>query len=174
MVEDIPRNAQSWTAFRLRRSFVTPELISGTILVSVVIAVADESGGIFDVFATTVLSVIVFWATQVFIVSIAVQGLRSEEEPISVRNSLRIALGRSYGLLLAAIPPLIFMFVGLFGTNQGQVAYWVALWLGVVMLAVLGWIAFSGRGIHWYWRICGALATAGFGLLAILLKLLIK
>jgi len=121
-----------------------------------------------------VLSVLVFWVTQVFILAVAVQGLRSDEEPVSLRKSFRIAVRRSNGLLLAAVPPLIFLVVGLFGVHEGEVAYWFALWLGVAILAVLGWIAFAGRGIAWYWRLCGAAATACFGLLAILLKILIS
>ncbi|MEF2978603.1 hypothetical protein [Subtercola sp. YIM 133946] len=164
----------SWSSRRLRRSFVTPELISGTILVSVVIAVADENNGVADVFAITVLSVLVFWATQVFIVTIAVQGLRGDEEAVSVSKSFRIAINRSFGLLLAAIPPLIFMFIGIFGFTHGQIAYWIALWIEVALLAVLGWIAFTGRGTAWYWKLCGSLATAGLGILAIVLKILIS
>ncbi len=164
----------SWSYRRLRRSFVTPELISGTILVSVVIAVADESNGILDVFTITVLSALVFWATQVFIITVAVQGVRSDEEAVSLRRSFGIALSRSFGLLLAAVPPVVFIFFGLFGAFHGQVAYWIALWIEVVLLAVLGWIAFSARRSPWYVRLCGALATAGFGVLAVLLKILIS
>lgn len=62
----------------------------------------------------------------------------------------------------------------LFGWFNGQVAYWTALWLGVVILALLGWIAFGSRGAPWYWRLCGAFATACFGLLVILLKILVS
>jgi len=158
---------------RLRRSLISPELISGTVLVSVVIAVADESNGILDVFAITVLTVVVFWVTEVFVHTVAAQRRRSDQEPVGVRRSLQVALHEARGLLFAAIPPLVFIIVGLFGVREGAVAYWVALWTEVVILLVIGWIAFGGRRIRWYWRLCGACATAALGFLAVLLKILI-
>jgi hypothetical protein len=164
----------TWSYRQLRRGFVTPQLISGTVLVSVVIAVADESNGILDVFSITFLSVLVFWVTQIFIEAVAVQGLRDQEEPVPLRESLHIALRKSRGQLYAGIPPLVFIVLGLFGMGEGEIAYWVALWTGVLILAALGWIAFAGRGIAWYWQLCGACATAACGLLAMLLKFLVR
>jgi hypothetical protein len=49
-------------------------------------------------------------------------------------------------------------------------AAWIALWTCVGVLAVLGYIAFARRGARWYVRALGSLATAGFGILMILLK----
>lgn len=168
-------SSKSWSYLRLRHGYVTPELISGTVLVSVVIAVADERGGIVDVFAITIASVLVFWGTQIFVLTVALQGTRGDDEPVHLAESFRVAFRRSRGLLLAAIPPLLFLLAGLlFGTNEGTVAYWSALWLGVILLAGLGWIAFAGRGIAWYWRVLGSLATAAFGLLAIGLKVMVN
>jgi hypothetical protein len=172
MAEDRER---PWDFPRIRQGYLTPELISGTVLVSVVIAVADERDGIRDVFAVTVASVFVFWSTQIFVTTIALQRRRGDDEPIRLRESAAIAFRRASGLLLAAIPPLLFLLFGVvFGVNEGAVAYWIALWLGVVLLAALGWIAFAGRGIPWYWRGVGSLATAGFGLLAIGLRILVS
>ncbi|MFF1875897.1 hypothetical protein [Kitasatospora herbaricolor] len=159
---------------RLRRGLVTPELVSGTVLVSVVIAVADESGGVADVLAITLASMVVFWVTQVFILTIAAQQQRRDSDPVSLAGSLRFAVHRSNGLLLAAVPPLVFLVVGVFGHFEGQVAYWIALGLEVAILAALGWIAFAGRGIPWYLHVCGALATAMLGILAIGLKVLVS
>lgn len=156
----------------LRRRFLTPEVMSGTILVSVVIAVANEADGIVDVFAATILSMLVVWLSQVFIVTVTVQGLRGAG-PLTLRRSLRFALARSVGLLIATIPPLVFLTVGLFGFTDGLIAYWIALWVEVGILFVLGWLAFSQRGVRWYWRLCGAAATAGFGLLIIVLKIVL-
>ena len=163
-----------WSFPRMRRGFVTAELISGTVLVSVVIAVANEGDGILDVFSITVLSALVFWLIQVYVVTIAVQATRSEKDDVRLRKSLRFAIRRSNGLLLAAVPPVVFLLVGLIGPFRGQYAYWLALWIEVGVLGTLGWIAFSGRNLAWYWRVCGAVATAGFGLIAILLKILIS
>ena len=162
-----------WSTGSLRRRFITTELVSGTVLVSMVIAVADESGGILDVFAITILSLLVFWLTEVFAHTVAAQRRRGDTDEVSLSASIRAALADSWGLLLAGIPPLIFLLLGLFGLRGGAVAYWAALWVEVALLAVVGWIAFGGPLVAWYWRICGALSTAALGLLAILLKILV-
>lgn len=164
---------ERWSSARLRREFITPELVSGIVLVCVIIAVANESDGIRDVFAITVLSVLVFWATEVFVHTIASQRARPDGEEIKLRESLRTAVHHARGFLFAAILPVALLIAGLFGWNEGAVAYWAAMWVEVAILAIIGWIAFGGRGIKWYWRACGAFATAAFGGLAILLKILI-
>lgn len=164
---------QHWSTGDVRRRFITTELVSGTVLVSVVIAIADESGGILDVFGITVLSLLVFWFTEVFAHTVAAQRRRRDTDVLSVRASVRTALFDSRGLLLAGVPPLVFLLLGLIGMHEGTVAYWAALWVQVGLLAVVGWIAFGGPRIAWYWRVCGALATAGLGLFAIALKILL-
>ncbi|WP_146073420.1 hypothetical protein [Cryobacterium sp. N22] len=162
-----------WSSAWLRREFITQELISGTVLVSVVIAVADEAGGILDVFAITLVSMLIFWATEVFAHTIAAQRRRPDTETVHVRASVRSALKDSRGLVFASIPPLVFLLLGLLGVHEGEVAYWTALWVEVAILAAAGWIAFGGMRVAWYWRVCGALATAALGLLAMLLKILV-
>jgi hypothetical protein len=164
---------KSWSTGNLRRQFITTELVSGAVLVSVVIAIADESGGILDVFAITVLSLLVFWATEVFAHTVAAQRRRPDTDPVSVRASIRAAMADSRGLLYAGIPPLVFLLLGLAGMQGGQVAYWTALWVQVGLLGLVGWIAFGGGRTAWYWRVCGSLATATLGMLAILLKILV-
>lgn len=162
-----------WSEEGLRRRFISPELVSGIVLVSVVIAVANESSGILDVFAITILSVLVFWATEVFAHTVAAQRRRGDHEEVQLSASLRHALRESRGFLYAGILPTVFLLLGLFGTHEGEVAYWTALWVQVGLLGVIGWIAFGGRGIRWYWRVCGALATAALGMLAIGLKIFV-
>jgi hypothetical protein len=163
----------SWSASTVRRHFITPELVSGSVLVSVVIAVADETGGILDVFAITLFSVLVFWATEVFAHTVAAQRRRRDGESVSVSASVKTAVADSRGLLLAGVPPLIFLLLGVFGVRGGELAYWTALWVEVGLLAVVGWIAFGGTNSRWYWRAAGALATATLGMLAVLLKILV-
>jgi len=162
-----------WSEASIRRRFISHELVSGIVLVSVVIAIADESGGVLDVFAITVLSMLVFWATEVFAHTIAAQRGRGDDEEVQLRASLRVALYESRGYLFASILPTVFLLIGVFGVKGGETAYWTALWIQVALLDVIGWIAFGRRGIRWYWRVCGTLATAALGMLAILLKIVV-
>ena len=163
-----------WSLHHLRHGLVTPELLSGTVLVSVVVAVANDSGRLLDTMGVTIVSMLVLWISQVYIVAIAAQGARPEGEPIRLRRSIRDAFQRSAGLLYASVPPLVPLGLGVLGVLDVEVAYWSALWMGVVVLAVLGWIAFASRRSAWYWRLGGACATATLGLLIILMRILIK
>jgi hypothetical protein len=164
----------SWSMHRLRHGLVTPELVSGTVLVSVVIAVANDSGRLLDTIGVTIVSMLVLWLSQVYIIGISVQGARPEGEPIHLRSSIRFAFQRSVGLLYATIPPLLPLSLGVLGVLSVEVAYWSALWMGVLVLAILGWIAFASRRAAWYWRLGGACATGALGLLVILMRILIK
>jgi hypothetical protein len=166
--EGHPRRA-SWA----RRNIVTPQFVSGTVLVSVVISVADESRGLVDVFTITAVSVLVFWATDVFVQALAAEG-RAPDEPIHLRVSVRFALHRAKGVLLAAAVPLFILLVGVNGLRGGQNAYWAALLSGVVILGGVGWVAFSKRGIPWYGHLLGSVATASLGAMAIVLKILLQ
>ncbi len=163
--------SQPW--WRRRRELVTPELISGTVLVSAVIAVADESGHAISTTGVTVITMLVLWVSQFYIVAIAAQARRPAGEPVHPTRSIRVGLDGSVGLLIATLPPLILLLFGDLRVLPPNVAYWSALWMGVAVLAFLGWIAFSGRSVAWYWRLCGTCATAGFGVGVIVLRILI-
>ncbi|HEY9423227.1 MAG TPA: hypothetical protein VIP54_00405 [Microterricola sp.] len=165
-----PENGPWW---RRRRELVTPELISGTVLVSAVIAVADESGHALSTTGVTVVTMLVLWVSQFYIVAIASQARRPAGEPVHPARSVRVGLEGSVGLLIATLPPLLLLLLGDLRLLPVDVSYWAALWAGVVVLAFLGWIAFSGRRVAWYWRLCGTCATAGFGVGVIVLRILI-
>lgn len=152
---------------------VTADLISGTILVSVFIAAADEAGVRLNVLGTTTVSMLIIWLSQVFVVVIALEGRASGKSP-QVGRTIRTGFRRSTGLLVAAVPPLLILALGAVGIIDGAVAYWAALWTGAIVLAVLGWIAFAQRSRHWHVRAGGAIATAGFGLVIIWLRILIS
>lgn len=152
---------------------VTADLISGTILVSVFIAAADDAGVRLAVLGTTAVSMLIIWLSQVFVVVIALEGRASGASP-QLGRTIRTGLRRSNGLLIAAVPPLLILALGAIGIIDGAVAYWTALWTGAIVLAVLGWIAFSQRSRRWLVRAGGAMATAGFGLVIIWLRILIS
>jgi hypothetical protein len=65
------------------------------------------------------------------------------------------------------------LLLGALQAVDDTVAIWTALWLGVIILGVLGFIVFSLRGDSWPVRILGALGTAVFGVAMIFLKALI-
>lgn len=168
-----PGSSQQAPHPRPRRRGITADLISGTILVSVFIAVADEADARLAVLGVTAVSMLVVWLSQVFVVAITMESGWVGRSP-AVTPVIKGGFQRSNGILIAAVPPLLVLACGTVGLIDGQVAYWLALWMGTVILAVLGWIAFTSPGSRWGWRLFGAVVTAGFGMIIIGLRVLIS
>ncbi|MGR2753088.1 hypothetical protein [Agromyces arachidis] len=154
----------------LRASFVTEESVYGVILVSGMIVVAGAHGdSSWSVFWTVLITVLVFWAAHVYAGTVAHHGM-DEQRVVGLGEAFRISVRRSFGLLVAALIPSIILLIGATRAVPDQVALWAALWAGVIVLAVLGFIAFRRRGASPVMQVVGALATAGFGLAMMLLK----
>ncbi|WP_426516060.1 hypothetical protein ACPPVQ_15650 [Diaminobutyricibacter sp. McL0618] len=167
------RRLSSEALRRARLDYITEESVYGTVLVSGMIVVAGSYGATsWEVFLSVFGTVVVFWAAHVYAGTIAGHGA-FEGDDSSLGTAFRTALRRSVGFLTSALPPSIVLLLGATQTVDDKVAIWVALWLGVVILAVLGFIVFSLRGDSWPIRILGALGTAVFGVAMIILKALI-
>ena len=157
----------------MRTTFATEESVYGVILVSGMIVVAGGHGeSSWVVFWTVLITVIVFWAAHVYAGTVARHGL-DVDRMIGLREAFRISFRRSLGLLASALIPSFILLLGATRAIPDAYAIWVALWVGVLVLAVLGWIAFSRRGSPWPIRLAGALGTASFGFAMILMKALI-
>jgi hypothetical protein len=158
---------------RFRRALVTPELIYGTIIVSAVIVVAEGDATDAEIFGIALVTMLVFWAAHIFAAAVATHGKNDNGEEIGLRQAFRTAMAHSYGLLYSALIPLAFLILGAVGLFDETTAYYCSLWSGTLILAMLGWMAFADRGSNWFVRILGALGTAFFGILVILLKAVI-
>jgi hypothetical protein len=147
-------------------------VIYGTIVVlSVVVAGArayPSSPG--HVAALATVTAVVFWLAHVYSFSLAHSVAHSEH--LSFASVRRIAW-REAPLVGAAVPPVAVLVLGALGVFEATTAYWVALGVGLAVLAAQG-ILFA--------RIerLGALATTavvavnvGLGVLLIALKILV-
>jgi hypothetical protein len=163
--------ASAHTASRSSSSgFVTEESVYGTILVSGVIVVSGAySATSWQTLISVVGTVIVFWAAHVFAGTVAEHGV-SDGRETSLGAAFRRSLRRSFGFLLSALLPALVLLLGALHVVPDMVALWVALWLGVIVLGVLGYRAFAARGSSWPIRIFGCVGTAAFGVAMILLK----
>ena len=154
----------------VRRHFATDEGVYGVILVAGMIVASG--GGVataWTVFLSVVGTVIIFWAAHVYAGTVAHHGFE-DGRIIGIRESLQGALRRSWGLLVSALIPSTILLLGVAHIVPDPAAVWLSLWVCVAVLAVLGYIAFARRRARWYIRLLGAAATAGFGILMILLK----
>ena len=83
----------------------------------------------------------------------------------AVLAAARTSAAHSSGMLLAMILPTIFLLLATVNVLDEYVAYYLALWAGTAVLAVIGWFAARRRGGHWGWWLLSALITASLGLL---------
>ena len=153
-------------------TYRTEYAIYGTVLVSAVIAVGWEDETDLDVLLFVLGSVGVFWLAHVYAVVLA---RADDTEPVirAIAVAARAAIRRTAGLLVAMVLPAVFLLLAVVGWVDEYVAYYAALWVGVVVLAVLGYLASARRGSPWYLRAVSALLIASLGVLIIWLSALV-
>ncbi|MGC5225102.1 hypothetical protein ACPW96_21245 [Micromonospora sp. DT81.3] len=154
----------------LRTAFATEQAVYGVILVSGMIVVSGTADSTsWTVFWTVLVTVVVFWLAHVYAGTVAHHGL-DHGRVLGIRESFRQALAHSWGLLASALIPSAILLLGATKAVPDPVAIWAALWTGVLVLGVLGYIAFLRRGAAWPIRVIGAVSTAAFGMAMIALK----
>ena len=152
-----------------KSGLLSEEGVYGVILVSgIIVATNVASDSSWHVFTVVISTVIVFWAAHVYAGTVAQHG--HDDDAGSLNMAFREALGRSHGLLVASVPASIVLLLGALRAFDDDVTIWLALWINVAVLAVLGFVAFARRGAGLFGRLGGALLTAAFGVVVILLK----
>jgi hypothetical protein len=146
--------------------------IYGTILVlSVVIAgnkaYPSDPGHIAAFVAVTI---IVFWLAHVY--SHGLAHSVGHDEHLSFAELRRIAL-RESSLLEAAVPSVAALLAGALGLISEQAAIWLALALGLVVLATQGFLFARAERLAWLGTLVVVALNLGFGLLLIALKLVV-
>jgi len=157
----------------LWRHWGTPAAIYGTIVYASVVAAAsaadDDQASAVRLLLFSVVSIIVFWLAHVYSTALGFQGDAARAED-RVRDSLRHALDESGGMLEAAIIPSVPLLLAALGLLPPDFGVALALWLAVLMLALLGYSVFRRRGRPVLIGLAGALVTGSFGVVVILLK----
>jgi hypothetical protein len=155
----------------MHEHFVTPDAVYGLILYAALIgAVSDDDSNSLEVLIFSGISLVVFWGAHVFAGTIAGHGVKDGTEVRLGRATAR-AIGHSSGMLYAAILPSIVLLLGVFKVLSTDDAVSLALLAAMIVLGVLGYNAFAQRGSHVIVRILGAIGTAMFGLLMIVLNI---
>ena len=159
----------------LRPGFGTEAAVYGTILMSGLIAVSSAHGETSAVVLLTVgITVVVFWSAHVYAGTVARVGDEDESgHVIGVSTALRSSLAHSFGMLSSAAVPGAILLAGVTRVIPDDFANDLALWSGTVILALLGYIAFLRRGSSLIVRIVGAIGTACFGIVFVVLKALV-
>ncbi|QEO15688.1 hypothetical protein FLP10_15575 [Agromyces intestinalis] len=146
--------------------------VHGVVLVSALTAVGWHFDTDLEVLWFIVGSVVVLWLTHVYAAVVA--GRRTPEgRGIALWRAILTAAGHTSGLLVAMLLPVFFLLLAVIGLIDEYLAYYLALWVGVVELAVMGWLNSARNESPWWLRALSALITAGFGLAVIWLGTLV-
>lgn len=151
----------------------TEEGVYGLILVAGLIAVAGSTGqGAVQTLVFVIVTVLVFWAAHVYAGTVAAHS-SGGSVGLSLKEAIRHSRRKSRGLLTATIPPAVPLLLSAFGLFSARSADWIALWIVVAVLAVLGYLAYLRKGAALHMRLLGAVSTAAFGIVIILAKALL-
>lgn len=138
--------------------------IYGLIVVAAVLAAATDDDPDIEVFRTAVVTLIGVWIAHVFATVIA-----SPTSAPGVRGVLA-AVRHSLGLVLAPLIPLVILLAGAIDPAIEDAAYWTAVVVSLVLLAVAAWVGFARRGSGLRSRIVGSLVTALAGVVVVIIK----
>lgn len=156
----------------VRAGFATEQAVYGVLLVAGLIVIASlHATSTVEVLVVVVTTVVVFWAAHIYAGTIARHGL--EDKETSLGEAFRAAQRASAGLLVAALVPCLFLLLGTLRIVPDGLSAWLALSSCILILGVLGYIAFERRGAPMHRRLLGALATASFGGVLALLKAIV-
>ena len=153
-------------------AFRTEYAIYGVILVSALIAIGWEDETDLAVLLFTLGAGAVFWLAHLYAGTIALEDTREPRGRALAAAAWRAARN-SAGMLTAMVLPTFFLLLAVVGLLDEYVAYYLALWVGVAILALVGYSSSARRKSPWYWRLVSALVTASLGLLIIWLSSLV-
>ncbi len=152
---------------------VTADAIYGLILFSALVAVVStDHTDSWEVLWVSAVSLIVFWAAHVYAGTIANHGVVDGHE-VTLTRALTRSVSHSSGMLLASVLPSLPLLLGVAGLVSYPSAVDYSLDVVLAILAVLGYASFAERRARIGVRIVGAIGTAVFGLVVILLNAIV-
>lgn len=151
--------------------YTSEHAVYGVVLVSALVAVGWHFNTDIEVFWFIFGSVAVFWITHVYS-GVVARRATAEGRAMPVWQAAVESARHSVGMLVAMLLPAVLLLLAEVGLDE-YVAYYLALWVGVLILAVIGFVNSARNHSPWYLRIASALLTAGLGLAVIWLGTLV-
>nr|WP_300152241.1 hypothetical protein [Propionicimonas sp.] len=156
------------------RNFATEPAIYGVVLVAGLVVIVGESAeASWDVFIKVCATVGVFWAAHVYAATVAhLDDEPDSDRPLGRRIAIaaHAAIEHSWGMLLAAVIPLLLLFLGHWPLLDDEQTVWGSLWLSVILLGVLGYAKVALWTPSLKVRLASAAITSALGLVLVLLK----
>lgn len=153
-------------ARRVLSAYTGEHGIYGVVLVTALVSIGEHYDTDFEVLLYVVGTMLVFWFAHVYAGVVSAGGDPSKRG-LGLGSMIVASARHSVGMLVAMLPPLVFLALGSLQVLDEDDAYDLALLTGVVVLAVIGWLNASRNGRRWYFCLLGSAATATLGLLVI-------
>ncbi len=115
-------------------------------------------------------TVFVFWLAHIYA---AVVASRATHTPLALRTAVARGIRHTYGMLVAMLIPASLLLLAVIDVVEEYTAYYLALGSGILLLAVIGYANAARNGSSWPWRVAGVLATAGLGMLVVVLSIIV-
>ncbi|MFJ3391683.1 hypothetical protein [Leifsonia aquatica] len=158
----------------LWRHWGTPAAIYGTIVYASVVAASsidnEDPESAVQILVFSIVSIVVFWVAHVYSTALGYHGDAAHLRD-RLRDSLRHSMAESAGMLEAAIIPSVPLLLATLGVLAVDTAVVIALWLAVLMLALLGFLVFLVRRRPLWTCLLGAVVTGLFGVVVVVLKI---
>ncbi|KQX05529.1 hypothetical protein ASC59_15590 [Leifsonia sp. Root1293] len=156
----------------LFNAYNTEHAVYGIVLVTTLVSVGWKFDTDGEVLLFIVGTVWVFWLTHIYAAVVASRRT-AEGRAQPIGRAIGAAAGHSVGMLLAMLLPSVALATATFGWVDEYVAYYIALWIGVLTLAVIGWVNSERNHGTWRMRLVSTLITTAFGLAVIWLSSLV-
>ena len=153
-------------------AYNTEHAVYGIVLVTTLVAVGWHFDTDLEVLVFILGTVGVFWLTHVYAAVVASRRT-VEGRAVPVVRAIGRAARHSVGMLLAMLLPCIALALATVGWVDEYVAYYIALWIGIASLAVIGWVNSARNGSPWPVRLLSAVITVAFGVAVIWLSALV-
>jgi hypothetical protein len=154
-------------ARRLLSAYSGEHGVYGIVLVTALIAGEIDADTDDDVIVFVLGTVAVFWLAHIYA---AVVASRAKRPAPPLRRAIRDGVRHSSGMALAMLIPVALLMTAGLGVDE-WVAYFAALFSGILMLGAIGYLNARRNGSRWPWRIAGVLTTMLLGIVIILLSI---
>ena len=154
-------------ARRLLSAYSGEHGVYGIVLVTALIAGEIDADTDDDVIVFVLGTVVIFWLAHIYAAVVASRGTRPAP-PLS--RALRDGVRHSSGMAIAMLIPIALLMTAGLGVDE-WVAYFAALFSGILMLGVIGYLNARRNGSRWPWRVAGVLTTMLFGIVVVLLSI---
>jgi hypothetical protein len=150
-----------WLDSRFRNASAIYGLIVFAAFLSIDSDHAEDAWGMLE---TAVISLLVFYLAHVFAHTLTDHGEHG------LWRATWHAMQHAAGMLYAALPATVVLIAGGIQGASPDDVYDATMWATVIVLAILGYVAYWRRGSHIAIRLLGALGTAVLGIFIVLLE----